>query len=218
MGADGHGERLAELRERLAAKLIDGDVLGARVVVTEARNRMPVASLYLDLLVPVLHEIGARWEHREIGVAEEHLATSVSEVVIADLSAELPRAPRCWRTAIVACAPGELHALGSRVVADFLEAAGWDVLHLGAVTPADALAELAVSRDVNVVALSAATAERIPELTAAIERLRSLPFPPLVVVGGQAVEDAEAAARIGADLHADSPDRLVRVLGERFAA
>jgi MerR family transcriptional regulator, light-induced transcriptional regulator len=175
-----------------------------------------VGTVYHALLAEGLYEVGRRWARGDVSVAEEHLATGICEVILPDLAYRLPRVPRRRRTVIVACVPGELHALGSRIVADFLEAAGWDVLHLGALTPAGALAELVVARQAEVAALSATTPERIPEVEEVCRRLRSLPRRPLVAVGGQAFTGEAEALRIGGDVFVRSPEALVAALHERF--
>jgi MerR family transcriptional regulator, light-induced transcriptional regulator len=207
---------LAELRERYVDQLIAGDAADAQRLIGEALRVVPVATVYHALLAESLYEIGRRWARGEVTVAEEHLATGICEVILPDLAVRLPRSPRFRRTVIVACAPGELHALGSRIVADFLEAAGWDILHLGALTPADALAELVVARGADVVAMSATTSERLPEAEQACARLRQLPFSPLIVAGGQAFAGEREALGIGADVFVRSPEALCSALAERF--
>jgi MerR family transcriptional regulator, light-induced transcriptional regulator len=217
MGVDVEA-RVVELRERYVEQIVAGAAGPAQELIADALRFVPAGTVYDEILVPALHEVGRRWACSELTVAEEHLATGICEIVLPDLARELPREARTWRTAIVACSPGELHAIGARIVADYLEAGGWEVLHLGAITPADAVAELVVARNAAMVALSAATEERLPELAAACARLKALPFPPLIAVGGQAIGGEEAARRLGADLYADSPEALCAALGERFPA
>jgi len=209
-------DALTAIREQYVSALIDGDAIAAHAHVAEALTVAPVADVYLDVVGPALHEVGRRWERALVTVAEEHLATSVSEIVLAELAGRLPRGRRRNRTAIVACGPGEQHAVASRVVADFLDADGWDTLHLGAMTPGGALAELAVSRRADVVAISASLPLRIPEAADACRRLKALPFAPVVALGGQAFASARQALATGADLHAGSPAGLVDALDERF--
>ena len=163
-------ELLAELRERYVELLIAGEARGAHAVVAEALRAAPVEAVYRELVTEALHEVGDRWERGEVSVAEEHLATGICETSLPDLAERLPRRPRCHRIAIVACVPWELHALGARIVSDFLEAGGWDVLHLGALVPASVLAQLVVARNADVVALSATTARSLAELR---DRLRA---------------------------------------------
>ena len=71
-----------------------------------------------------------------INIAEEHYATAVAQSILDGLGRMLRRPPKDGRLAIVCGTPDELHALGTRVVADFLEADGWEVLLLGAGAPA----------------------------------------------------------------------------------
>ncbi len=209
-------DALTTIREQYVRALLDGDAIAAHGHVAAALELVPVADVYLDVVHPALHEVGRRWERDTVNVAEEHLATSVSEVVLAELAGRLPQGARRNRTAIVACGPGEQHAIGSRIVADFLDADGWDTLHLGATTPGGALAELAVARHAAVVAISVALPLRIPEVADACRRLKALPFAPVVALGGQAFTRREQALAAGADVHAGSPPELVEALGERF--
>jgi methanogenic corrinoid protein MtbC1 len=210
---------LADLRERYVDELIAGEAREAQRIVAEAVRLAPAARVYQGLLVEGLYEVGRRWERGEVTIAEEHLAAGISEFVLPQVAFHLPRAPRRRRTAIVACAPGELHAIGSRVVGDFLEAAGWDVLQLGALTPVGALCELTVARRADVVALSASTPARLAEVHDALARLRTVPRPPFVAVGGQAFATAAATASVpdGA-VFVRTPEALVAALAERFPA
>jgi MerR family transcriptional regulator, light-induced transcriptional regulator len=208
---------LEDLRERYVEQLIAGEVREVQRIVAEALHLAPAAAVYHGLLTEALYEVGRRWERGEATVAEEHIATGISEVVLPQVAFHLPRAPRRRRTAIVACVPGELHAIGSRVIGDFIEAAGWDVLYVGAPTPAGALCELVVGRNADAVALSASTPERLVEVDEVLARLQTLPSPPFVAVGGQAFATASAATSVrdGA-VFVRTPEALVVALNERF--
>lgn len=209
-------ELLAELRERYVELLIAGEARGAHAVVAEALRAAPVEAVYRELVTEALHEVGDRWERGEVSVAEEHLATGICETSLPDLAERLPRRPRCHRIAIVACVPWELHALGARIVSDFLEAGGWDVLHLGALVPASVLAQLVVARNADVVALSATTARSLAGFETVCERLQALPRPPFVAAGGQALLEAEAGFAPPGAVVEQSPEALVELLAERF--
>ena len=197
-----------------------GDPATATALVHAATSSgTDVRTLYLRVLQPALYEIGRRWEDAEISIAQEHLATATTQSLMAQLAERLgaDTASRRGRTALLACAEGELHALGVRMVADFLEADGWDVLFVGALSPVHSVVELAASQGVDLVALSAALRERLPEVAAAVRALRELDQPPLIAVGGQAFAgDATTALATGADVYADDGDALVRELALRF--
>ena len=107
-----------------------------------------------------------------INVAEEHYATAVAQSILDGLGRDTRRPPKDGRLAIVSGTPQELHALGTRVVADFLEADGWEVLQLGPGAPAADITSLVESEQPDLVALSTATAS---VLEGVAEVLRSRP-------------------------------------------
>ena len=81
-----------------------------------------------EVLQPAMREVGHRWAMGQLNVAEEHYATAIAQSILDGLSRQLHRAPRDGRLAVVSGTPGEQHVLGARMVADFLEADGWEVL------------------------------------------------------------------------------------------
>jgi methanogenic corrinoid protein MtbC1 len=202
--------------------LLAADLVAARGIVDGAlAGGMPAASIYLEVLQPTLYEIGRLWSRAEITVAQEHLATAAAQSSMARLAERLRDRPRrvAPGTALVACVSDELHALGGRMVADFLEADGWRVVYLGALTPGRELAALAAEHGAQVVALSAALADRVPTVAAMCAELRMLDPPPYVLVGGQAFAGSrERALRTGADAFAADAADAVRALRERFPA
>ena len=177
----------------------------------------PILDVYLEVIRPTLAEIGHRWAIGELNVAEEHYGTATAQALLDALSARLARPPRDGRLAVVTGTPGEQHALGARMVADFLEADGWEVLMLGPGAPAHDLVELVDLERPHLVALSTATASVLPgvvEVLGALGELRPRPF---IVVGGQywGAESMPSAAALGADAVISDPRELVAILRER---
>jgi MerR family transcriptional regulator, light-induced transcriptional regulator len=210
---------LDEHRVDFLDALLMRDSARARLAIEQALERgVPVPDLYLTVLGPALREVGHRWAIGELNVAEEHYATQIARSILDGLSRRLPRAERDGRLAVVTGTPGEQHELGARMVADFLEGDGWEVLNLGASTPAADLARLADAEQPDVVALSTATPAGLPGAAEAVAALAALRPRPLVVLGGQLWSGparAEAEA-LGADLVLDGPLELVAHLRERF--
>jgi methanogenic corrinoid protein MtbC1 len=214
------GGRTEEARDGYLRALLAADVAGARAVLDGALSAgMPAREIYLDVLQPTLYEVGRLWSHARISVAREHLATAAAQSAMARLADELSPGARRIRTgaAIVACASDELHALGGRMVADFLEADGWSVVFLGQLTPGADLAAMAAEHGAQVVALSAALPERVPRVAETCAALRALDPAPFVIVGGQAFGGSrERALRTGADAYATDAADAARTLHERF--
>jgi methanogenic corrinoid protein MtbC1 len=223
MAASAHGGPAApdapRVREGYLQALLAADVDGARRVIADAiAAGLPARAVYLHVLQPALYEVGRRWSRAEISVAQEHLATAATQSNLAWLAERLRDGePAARGHVVVASAEDELHVLGVRMVADFLEADGWDVTFVGAMTPSQGLVELAARADA--VAISAALADRIPVVARAVAALRALPAPPYVVVGGLAFGGSrERGLATGADAWAADAQDAVRVLAERFPA
>jgi methylmalonyl-CoA mutase cobalamin-binding subunit/DNA-binding XRE family transcriptional regulator len=102
--------------------------------------------------------------------------------------------------AIVACVEGEGHAIGARMLADFLLIDGWRVDYLGASTPTADLVDLAARRRPDLVALSVTRPEHLPAVSAVAAGLRRLSPAPRILAGGAALRGRpRAAAALGVD-------------------
>jgi len=217
---DGHGSvDLPGCRDAFLGALLDHDPRRARAVAERAvAGGIEVADLYVEVFQPALAEIGHRWAVEAGGVADEHLATAVTRELIGTLAPGRREAPVAGRLAVVAGTPDELHDLGSLMAADLLERDGWEVLHLGAATPAADLISLVELECPDVVALSCTTAGRLPGVSDVLRRLRGVRPRPTVVVGGALFggEARAVASELGADLVLTDVRELLPALRGRF--
>jgi methanogenic corrinoid protein MtbC1 len=199
--------------------LISRDSARARRTVEQALAAgVPVPDIYLGVLEPAMREIGHRWAMGSLNVAEEHYATTIAHSILDALSRQLPRRPRDGRLAIVTGTPEEQHALGARMVADFLEGDGWEVLLLGAGAPVADIVSLVTDEQPNLVALSTATAAVLDGVAELLGALAALDPRPLIVAGGQfwTASTGPTALELGADLIVQDPRELVALLHERI--
>ncbi len=182
-----------------------------------ADDGFPLRDIYLDVLSPALQEVGARWRLGVITIAEEHLATAVVSSVMASLGPRLTKLSHVQGQAVLACTEGEFHAVGLRMVRDFLEADGWDVSDLGAVTPGAELSQLVSDMRPDVVCLSTTLTTHLSAAKATVAALRDLPSAPFIFVGGLAYAgNDELAKRLGADAFARDAGAASRLLRARF--
>ncbi|HEX4692024.1 MAG TPA: cobalamin-dependent protein [Solirubrobacteraceae bacterium] len=168
-----------------------------------------------DLITPVMHEVGRRWERGEIGVADEHLATSVCEWLLFSIAGRSPRVRSgTARRAVVGCSPGELHTLGALIVAKVLSERGWRVLYLGGSTPTDAWAPIIRARSADVAVLATTTPSAMAHVPGALRTIHDARPDCLTVVGGQAYSTRSIGRAVGAAMFACD----VRGLPERLDA
>jgi len=88
MPVDTQAPALGVVREEYLRALLEADVPRARTVLGDAVSAgTPVRSVYLDVLQPTLYEVGRRWSHAEISVAQEHRGTAATQSAMARLAA-----------------------------------------------------------------------------------------------------------------------------------
>ena len=198
-----------------------GDRRRALAVVDDARAAgLGLPALYLEVFQPALREIGRLWQDNEITVAEEHLATAITQIAMGRLYAEfcMTTSRNGW-TLLAACAETEKHEVGLRMICDLLELQGWDATFLGAAVPQDSLVAMVLRDRPDVLALSASLAPHLPQLRSLIQALRAATgeAAPYIMVGGRLfLDDDTLARRVGADAMAhDASDAVLR-LRERF--
>ena len=212
---------LRALRARYLSAQLRGDRREAlRLVLEEGLGRGVAApELHLGVIQPAQYEIGRLWQENEISVAQEHLATAISQLAVAHLYRELPREGRVGKLVVVACAPGEHHELGARIAADFLEMAGFDVHFLGADVPADGLARMVRAERPDLVVLSASTTLCFPGLREALAEVKEAAGDAPILVGGGAFRWSPDCPLPAGILHAGKDARaLVAVARELLAA
>ena len=166
-----------------------------------------VRAVYLDVLEPSQRRIGDLWQRGEISVAQEHYCTAATQQAIAELYPHVFAVEPDGRRAVVAAISGELHELGARMVADFLQLAGWDTTYLSANVPLHDLAEEVEATDAHLLACSVALADRLPMVERAIAIVRDRRPDVAVIVGGRPFTlDADLWRAVGAD--GSAPDAL----------
>jgi MerR family transcriptional regulator, light-induced transcriptional regulator len=151
-----------------------------------------------DILVPLLHELGDRWEAGRVTVGQEHFASGLIRGRLLGLA-------RGWAGGsgpafVLACLPGEEHDLGLVMFGLVLARRGARVVFLGADTPVATIAET-VSDIAPVGVVIAAT--RLEPLAAAATDLSRVAADVPVYVGGAGAEPDVVAQLGGRPLEGD---------------
>lgn len=188
--------------ERYLAALLVGDRAACRTIVDGLLGRgVAVRVLYDDLFKTSLYEVGRRWMSGEVSVTTEHLATAITEDLLARVFPQVLAREPCGRIAVVSCAADEFHQLGGRIVADILELRGWDVRFVGAGTPQADLVALVLERRPDLCAISVTIPAHLDNVRSTVAALRGAGLTLPIVVGGQAITSAPDALRDLHDVH-----------------
>jgi DNA-binding transcriptional MerR regulator len=144
-------------RRELARAIDAFDEPGAQAVVDGLLAVATVDALLSEVVVPYLRELGERWEHGHVSIAQEHFASNLLRGRLLGLARGWGRGtgPR----ALLACPEGEWHDLGLIAFGLALRERGWRIDYLGSNTPIESIAEAARAIEPELLVLSAVAPE-----------------------------------------------------------
>lgn len=200
-------------RSRMVAAIIRFDEAGLEDTYNEALSLYPISDVTGKLVVPLLKELGRRWETAEGSVAEEHF---FSVYMRNKLGARFhhrtrnSRGPRILAT----CFPGERHEIGLLLFALGAVAHDYRVILLGSDLPMEEL-KMAVRRsDADCIVLSGAIQPPATVLDKDLTGLVSQVHVPVAVGGLTSVKSRDAIARAGALPLGEDIEQGIRKLSE----
>lgn len=193
----------AQLAREYLSTLLAGDRRSATAAINQAINDgASVADIYMEVFQPCQWEIGRLWQLNRISVADEHLFTAGTQLIMSQLYGRIFTGEVGSRRLVSTCVGDEMHELGARMVSDLFELNGWDTHYLGANVPApDVIASLEKYRP-HLLAISATLVSHITATRALIARVRESSHRDHVkiLVGGRPFRLAEDLwRRVGAD-------------------
>jgi diguanylate cyclase (GGDEF)-like protein len=175
-----------------ALRVADGDI--AENVVDEALALgLSPAAVQSTVIAPAMVRVGELWERGVLTIADEHLATAISErtllrIFLALVSGRAEKPTR--ERVLLAAVEGQHHVLGLRMVADVLEGAGFDVLNLGADVPVGSLATSVARHEPAVVGLAFGMARDFDKLTDSLAAIHVARPQARIMLGGRAIPPA----------------------------
>lgn len=198
------------LANRYLGSLLARDRHEAANIILGALNAgTSVDEVYLEILQPVLREVGRLWQNGTITVAQEHYSTAMTQMIMSQTYPFIFDTPRGGHRLVAGCVGSELHEVGARMVADLFEYHGWDTYYIGANNPTAAIIESVVEFGAEVLALSATMgfhARMVEEVIRAV-RADTRCANTIIIVGGLPFNVAPNLWRaVGAD--GWSPDAL----------
>lgn len=178
-----------------------------RVAAGYIQSPAHLESWWEGVIQPSMHMIGELWARGEISVGQEHLATAITQRVIAVYYPMVLNLQRSKGQVVVTASPGELHEIGGRMIADLLELHGWNVYYTGANTPAESIIDLLKRSGAGFLCVSTTLSVSLSGVAILISRVRATDIQPQpkILVGGQAyMSDPDLWRRVGADAFASS--------------
>jgi len=158
------------LRQEYLKEILAGKRKPALEIIMDAwRGGYPIPSIYMDVFQEALYEIGRLWETNQITVADEHMGTAITQYVMSNLYQHLEIADEQRGKVVMTGVQGELHQVGANMVADVLEADGWDVTFLGTNVPAEGIIQSIRQHGPDLFGISSTMFFNIPKVIQLVE-------------------------------------------------
>lgn len=204
-----------DLTARVLDALLAFDRRRALEAIDEAAaSGLSLDRIYLGIFQPLLREVGKRWQTNGISVAQEHYCTAAIQLMMGRLSDRVFAGATNGFSVVAACVGEELHDVGLRMVADLLQAAGWDSRFLGADVPVRDLLRALRAVRADALCLSVTLTSHLARTHEVIQAIRAEPDLQRlrIVVGGYPfIVQPDLWRRMHADGHAADARSAVAV-------
>ena len=182
----------------LIAAIVSFDEERLDEIYNEVLSLYPIGMMTRRLLVPLLIQLGLRWETQEGNIAEEHFFTFYLRN---KLGARFHHRQGKVRGAsiLIAGLPDEYHEIALLLFALAAHGAGLSVLVLGANMPMNELAAVALKIDCQAIVLSGAIEPSKHTLTIDLPELVKKSHVPVLIGGLSSVHACDAINRAGAE-------------------
>jgi len=194
--------------EKYLDALLTGDRNKSQTVVEDTmKTGVPVHSVYVDLIWPVMVEIEKLSRSDMITTVQEHLATRINCTIVNQLQNKLPRRQNREKKLVICCAQDQLQELGAQMMADLFESDGWEVRFIGGGLSNQDILAYVNSCAPQLLVIYGAAPRQAPDIRLLIDTIRGVDAWPdmRIMLSGGVFNRAEGLwEEIGADLFAEN--------------
>ncbi len=175
------------------------DSLAVHSLLERASEELGEQAVLIEVLAPLLHEIGRLWEKGRLRPVHEHMASAALRFFLGARIAQKEIGPKAPEV-VVATPAGQRLEIGALLAAALAAGEGWRVTYLGPDLPAEEIAMASRQREARALALSLQFPKEDALVAEEILKIRQLAGPEVVILaGGLAAASYEAEWRqIGA--------------------
>lgn len=154
-------------------------------------GKLTIPELYGEVLVPALYSIDDCPEENPGCIWDEHVKTSIIRTIIESLYPTIiklaERADEKNKKIVLTCPEREYHEVGLRMMADFFQINGYQVIYIGSNTPRNQIWEVIRSEKPDYVGISVTDYYLLSEAKKIIEKIKlECSKDIMIILGGQA--------------------------------
>lgn len=216
------------VNEQLLSLLVSGERRAARQLVDAVYSAgVEAETVSKEVFWPLLESISTLYRKDQLTTLSHHYASRLLRMLVDQAQARYTNQGLRGKRIAMFCGASETEELAGQMVADLLEADGYDITFAGGGVANDEIREELGEREPDILLLFASSAKDAPSIRGLIDEIRengAYTGMQIVVGGGIFNRAPGLAEEIGADVCASSPrdllEKLVSEAGarnERFA-
>jgi len=206
------------LIERFFSTVISGNRPAARAIIDDIIEAgCPAEKVLSQLFWPTLVHLQKVYRADQLSDLAHHYSTRLMRSLADLMQLRLEQVERRGKTVLVVSGPEESEELGAQITSDLLEADGYDVFFVGGGVANDEIVNEIGRMNTDILVVFGAVPSTVPNTRMLIDRLHSIGVCPTlqIIVGGGVFNRANGLAEeIGADLWAEDPEGLVKVMSQ----
>lgn len=159
------------------------DAPSLRYQLEKASSSLTQPKLMDELVIPLVREIGRRWEVGGLRIAHEHAASVAIRAFLENLQAGYfsdETAP----SIVIGTPIRQYHEIGALIACNTAAAEGWNITYLGAGLPAEEFVAAAEKKNAAAVALSLVYPGDDPYLPSELKKLRRMLYKDVDIIAG----------------------------------
>lgn len=176
---------------------------------SRAATILPAREFIADMVLPLLRELGVRWQAGTLTPAQERVVSALVRTVLGGLLRTTPAGS--GPSVVFATPSGEFHELGLLAGAVLAAQAGFKVIYLGPDLPAEEIASAANQASAAAIVIGVTVTDARPPVTSV---LKLAPKAELFVGGSIGAPRSRAAARLH---HVDNVLDLASLLSQQLS-
>lgn len=206
-----------EKKFKLKSEIISGQrKLVPELVNDLLKSGMEAYEIIIQVCAPAMSEVGVLYQKGEYFVPEILMSAKAFEAAMEVLRPYLEEMDKkAGGTVIIGVCEGDIHTIGKNLVATMLEAAGFNIIDLGADVPAKEFVKAAMDNDADIIGVSALMTTSMLGMKDVVDLTKAEGIRAKVMVGGGPVTE-DYAEKIGADGYGkdakDAVDVAIRLM------
>lgn len=172
--------------------------------------------LITDVLWPAMTQIDRLYRDDVINHAVRNMACRINRTVADQLQLHLSKSVRNGKRALIASADGENEESGAQMIADLLEADGWEIFYVGGGVPHDEIVAMIGQLRPTILILFGTQPQDVPATRRLVEWIREVNTCPTmnIVVSGGIFNRADGLwHEVGADVFCENAQEVLEIAG-----